>query len=104
MKDILPARSAISEADDIIYGDRESTYGRPDKNLRLIADLWQSYLDGRFAEPHAMSPNIKPSDVAIMMVLLKIARHANKYTRDNIVDGIGYFALVDRIKEELKGE
>jgi len=93
-------KSAIEEAKDIIYNDREKTYGRPDKNLNTIANLWETYLHSRglFNEN---SHGLTATDVAIMQVLLKIARHGNMYKRDNIVDGIGYLALVDRIREEL---
>ena len=34
--------NVLEEAQDIIYGDREKTYGHPAKNLNCIADMWNS--------------------------------------------------------------
>ncbi len=88
--------SALAEAGDIIYGDREKTYGHPAKNLEAIADLWVVHLRQRFG--HVL--DLGPKDVAAMMVLLKMARlgHDMSY-RDNITDGIGYLALIERCDE-----
>lgn len=30
------------KAKEIVYGDRERTYGHPGKNLKVIADLWST--------------------------------------------------------------
>lgn len=94
-------KSAIDEAKEIIYGDREKTYGSPQKNLNVIADYWMEYLN---TKPTAITKHgtvdLSAEDVCIMMVLLKIARQANNYKRDNIVDAIGYLSLIDRIATE----
>ena len=83
--------SILDEAQKIIYGDREQTYGDPAKNLRTIGDLWTTYLGLPVG-------GIKPEDVANMMVLLKVARLRNTPTHyDSLVDIAGYAALVERI-------
>jgi hypothetical protein len=80
----------LEEAQSIIYGDREKTYGHPAKNLNNIAKYWSVYLDKK----------VTAQDVAIMMVLLKIARIMNQSDhRDSLVDSAGYLALVERLKE-----
>jgi hypothetical protein len=80
----------LEEAQSIIYGDREKTYGHPAKNLLNIAKLWTTYLD----------KEVTAQDVATMMVLLKIARLMNQPDhRDSLVDSAGYLALIERIKE-----
>jgi hypothetical protein len=82
--------SILEEAKEIIYGDREKTYGHPAKNLNNIADYWSIYL----------GKEISAQDVATMMVLLKIARLMNQPDhRDSLVDSAGYLALIERIKE-----
>lgn len=93
-------KSAIDEAKEIIYGDREQTYGTPDKNFNTIANFWTNYLRARGLLKDGSE--LLNTDTAIMQTLLKVARHANTYKRDNIVDGIGYLACADRIEEELK--
>jgi hypothetical protein len=80
----------LDEAKEIIFGDREKTYGHPTKNLKLIAELWSAYL----RRP------VGPQDVCMMMILLKVARQNNAHTRDNLTDICGYAALVTRIEPD----
>jgi len=86
--------NVLEEAQKIIYGDREKTYGKPSRNLDCIAKMWNAYLDtidGR---------QLTNKDVAVMMVLLKSARLANDPEhRDSLVDICGYAALVERCGE-----
>lgn len=86
----------LKEAHNIIYGDREKTYGHPSKNLNTIAVMWKAYLS-------ALSKDIDQldaKDVAALMMLVKVARFANDPNhRDNLVDICGYAALVERCDE-----
>jgi hypothetical protein len=87
-------KSILDEAQGIIWGDREKTYGAPDKNLKAIAGYWANHLHTRFGVYH----DITYEDVCIMMTLLKLARLANDPKHeDSARDGIGYLALLDRI-------
>lgn len=86
--------SILKEANTIIYGDREKTYGHPAKNLKTISVMWASYLSAKRTE------NLTPKDVAAMMMLVKVARFANDPDhRDNLVDICGYAALIERCDE-----
>jgi hypothetical protein len=96
LKAIKPKTSVLEEAQAIIYGDREKTYGHPAKNLKTIASMWTAYMnnmdDGNF--------NVTAKDVAAMMMLVKVARFANDPShRDNLVDVCGYAALIERCDE-----
>ena len=96
LKAIKPKTSVLEEAQTIIYGDREKTYGHPAKNLKTIANMWNAYMnnmdDGNFT--------ITAKDVAAMMMLVKVARFANDPShRDNLVDVCGYAALIERCDE-----
>jgi hypothetical protein len=96
--------SVLKEANAIIYGDREKTYGHPSKNLRTIATMWNSYLVacGAMKEDGGV---IDEKDVAALMMLVKVARFANDPThRDNLVDICGYAALIERCDEQPKKE
>lgn len=87
----------LKEAEGIIYGDREKTYGKPSKNLTCIAQLWTAYLENRKHYDDALTA----TDVAAMMALLKVARLANAPThRDSLVDACGYLALIERCQED----
>ncbi len=91
--------SILEEAHDIIYGDREQTYGNPAKNLENIANLWEMYLRGRGVLDENCD-GLFAQDVALMMILLKTARLINTPDhRDSLVDIAGYAALVDRIRK-----
>ncbi len=87
----------LTEAGQVIYGDREKTYGDPGKNIRVIADYWVAYLHsiGWSHDGKALDYD----DVCNMMVLLKIARLSNTpMHRDSLVDACGYLALAERIQ------
>ena len=85
----------LKEANAIIYGDREKTYGHPSKNLNAIATMWNAYMSNRTADRE-----LNAKDVAVMMVLLKSARLANDMNhRDSVVDICGYAALIERCDE-----
>lgn len=76
-KEVLDAATAA------VCGDRDEVHGRPEDTFPRIANLWSAYL----AEP------ITPKDVAMMMVLLKVARVQNGVQHDdNYVDIAGYAA------------
>lgn len=90
--------SILGEAQSVIYGDREKTYGSPDKNLQVIANLWCHYLD----RPHG---SITVDDVCNMMILLKVARLKNDPNHyDSQVDICGYAALMERVQTYRKGQ
>lgn len=88
--------NVLKEAEKIIYGDREKTYGHPSKNLNTIAVMWKSYLGASTKD----LADLDAKDVAAMMMLVKVARFANDPThRDNLIDICGYAALVERCDE-----
>ncbi|OUO51644.1 hypothetical protein B5F76_09170 [Desulfovibrio sp. An276] len=63
--------------------ERGQEYGKPEDNFATIARLWRVYLD---------TP-INAHDVAMMMILFKVARaKANPGHIDNLVDIAGYAA------------
>ncbi len=72
-------------AGQLINGDRAKDYGDAYLNHMRIADFWNNYLDH--------DSKIKPTDVAVMMMLVKIARVMQSYTDDSFVDMCGYAAL-----------
>ena len=92
-------KSVLQEAEEIIYGDREKTYGHPSKNLQTIADMWTSYVNS--ASGGVLGElEFSAQDVAVMMILLKAARLANDMShRDSVVDICGYAALIERCDE-----
>lgn len=75
----------LQEAIDIINGERQDQYGDPEDSFQTIASYWSIYLG--LADP------LCPKDVALMMVLFKLARESHQGNRDNLVDGAGYLGI-----------
>lgn len=86
----MKRKDILEKALEIVQKDRQSTYGTPEDNFTCIANLWGSYLDKA----------ISPTDVAVLMVLLKIARarHNPKYA-DNWIDIAGYAACAGELND-----
>lgn len=83
------------EADELIHGDRQKIYGRPLADFRRTAMIWSAIL----------GITVTPSQVALCMVGLKIARLVQSPThRDSIVDGCGYFGTLDMVNEDEEAE
>ena len=82
-------RRVLSEAEKCVCGKREQDYGAPEDSFQKIAALWTAYLSNNSIVDTVFSA----SDVALMLVLLKIARISeNPQHMDSWVDGCGYFA------------
>jgi len=74
----------MAKALEAITADRNADYGDPEDNFRIIRNLWVAYLN----ELHR---DLLPHDVAVLMILVKVARLVTSPTnRDNWVDIAGY--------------
>ena len=93
-------KSSLTEASDIINGERQDQYGDPEDSFQIIADFWYVYLSHKYGGQPTF--DITPIDVAHMMSLFKHARMlGQKPKRDNYIDAIGYLAIAaDRLLEE----
>lgn len=73
----------LDKAKEIINGARQENYGKPERNFNQIASYWSLYLDR----------DVSATDVALMMVLMKLARLQNKPDHeDSWIDIAGYAA------------
>jgi len=90
----------LEKANALIAGDREKDYGDKVHNHNNIARLWSAYL----------GTEITAHDVAVMMVLLKIARtKLGEISEDTYIDMSAYSAIAGEIKfkepkKESEGE
>lgn len=88
-----PVRAKVLDtAKQIILHDRQQTHGDPEDNFAVIANLWSAYLNRA----------ISPSDVAMLMILVKIARSKTGSSLDNFIDIAGYAACAGEIYEKTK--
>lgn len=78
----------LAEAQRIVHGPRRASYGHPARNFGRIAALWNAYIEGKDG-----SKDLDATDVAMMMILLKMARILHsKDDRDGHTDIVGYAA------------
>lgn len=83
-------KTILEQAQSIVYGDRQDAYGNVTDNFSNIAKLW-SVVIGK---------DITAEQVALCMVQVKVARQLHKPGRDNLVDGAGYFATIEKMQNE----
>ena len=81
----------LREAARIVCGDRNEQYGEPEDSFRAIAEFWETYVRERCVSKGA-SVCIQAADVAMMMVLLKVARTIVGTKADTYIDIAGYAA------------
>lgn len=86
----MKREDTLELAKQCVMKDRQTTYGTPENNFRTIAELWGAYLGTSFS----------PVQVAMMMLLLKVARQKNCTTyADNYVDIAGYAACASELAD-----
>ena len=86
----MKREEVLQKAEEIVTGARQTTYGTPEDSFTTIAGLWGSYL----------GTHISPSDVAMLMVLLKVARSkGDAGYADNYIDIAGYAACAGELRD-----
>jgi nucleoside 2-deoxyribosyltransferase len=86
MKIEPPGPTVLQEADALIHGDRNASYGPPNQDFRRTADMWTALLQYKLQD----GQRIRAQDVAWMMMLLKASRAQHSDKRDHYVDAAGY--------------
>ncbi len=88
MKPIDP--TIAEEALAAVTGPRQRDYAHPKVNFQRIADLWSPILGVK----------VTPEQVALCMIQVKVGRLMNRYTRDSVVDILGYALTLDACRED----
>lgn len=83
------SETILEEAERIVGGDRRKDYGDVRESFLRIADMWSAYLGYQ----------ITVSDVAHMMILLKVSRNRHALKRDNLTDVCGYSRCLEMLME-----
>lgn len=83
--------SILDEANSIIHGDRNESYGSYERECDRIAIGWTALLRDFLKD----GVSIEPRFVPLMMVWLKASRDAHRPKRDNRRDGAGYWGLLE---------
>lgn len=93
-------KSILFDAIDRI-GLKVGEYGPPENSFGLIASFWSAYLATRQQKVGKVGIVLTSDDVAAMMILLKLARHANGAGKpDNAVDIAGYAHWLEELRQD----
>lgn len=94
------ASHILDTARKVVTTERGNQHGGAEDSFQMIADLWMVYLNNTNRPNPLLNTQpsriiITPKDVALMMDLLKTARHVHgdPMNDDNFVDKGGYTAL-----------
>lgn len=82
----------LEEAQKLVYGDRQASYGHPLDDFTRTAAMWSAIL----GHP------VTAQQVGLCMCAVKISRQVNAPKRDNLVDLAGYAATVELVIDEEK--
>lgn len=88
--------SVLVEAQRLVHGDRNASYGHPLDDMDRTAGIVSAML------AHKLKAAITAEDIALIMCQVKISRQINKPKRDNCTDLAGYAECLDWIIEERK--
>lgn len=84
----MQPESVLLEADGLVNGARNADYGTVQDNYGRIASISQ-----------LLGVSVTPKDVLLIMIATKLARHAHRPKRDNLVDLAGYTELLSKWEE-----
>jgi hypothetical protein len=82
--------TVLDEAKRLVYGDRAQDYGHPLDECERIGKFWSVIL----------GCEVKPEQVPLCMIAMKISREMNRRKKDNATDVAGYAECLDRIHRE----
>jgi len=87
----MKSKKYLEKTIEIISGDRHKDYGDKTMNHQNIANLWSIFLGHR----------ITAQQVAICMLLVKVARLKHRRTEDCYIDIAGYAAIAGEIQDTV---
>lgn len=77
------------EAEKLVLGDRNASYGPPRQDYEKTAKIWSGIL------LPILKRDITAEEAMLMMVGLKLSREAFKHKDDNLIDAHGYLLCLE---------
>jgi len=81
--------SILTEAEQLIHGARNETYGDATKDYTRTVGLFQQMYG------HLRVSELTAVHGMMFMVCVKLSREAHMHKRDNLLDAAGYLALIE---------
>jgi hypothetical protein len=86
----------LQKANDLIHGPRQADYGHPRDDFGASSAMMTAFLKKKL-KPGCV---IEPEDIPMIMIMVKLARQANKPQYDNVLDIAGYCGTWDLLSED----
>lgn len=85
--------SILLEAESIVNGPEQANrkYGPPNEVFQVYADIFNSIAP--------TNVELTATDVAYVMLSVKLGREAHHHKQDNLVDACGYLEIINKINE-----
>lgn len=80
----------LQEADRLVNGERQASYGHPIDDFTRTAKMWSAIL----------GCEVSAEQVGLCMCAVKISRQVNRPKTDNMVDLAGYAQTIEMVLEE----
>jgi len=80
----------LEEANKLVHGPRQESYGHPFDDFSRTAKMWEAILGVK----------VTPEQVGLCMCAVKISRQCNAARGDNLIDLAGYAETVNMVVEE----
>ena len=77
------------EAEKLVVGDRNASYGNPREDYERVAKVWSGLLKDK------LTADITPEEAIMCMIGLKLCREIHKPKEDTSVDIVGYTLCLD---------
>lgn len=84
-------KSILLEAEHLVHGDRNKDYGPPIEDFTRSAKMWSAIL----------GIEVRPEQIPLCMIAIKLSRECNRPKRDNMVDIAGYAETCEWTKADL---
>ena len=106
--------SILTEAEELIHGDRQEAYSHPKVNFATIMHIWRGILKAKaytlytqdqiryedLKGAYAFIEAMDADDVAMLMIGMKMGREVGNHKRDNLVDIAGYAGTIEMLHNE----
>jgi hypothetical protein len=86
--------SVLTEAQGLVHGDRNASYGHPLDDWQRTAGMVSAMLGHKLREP------LTAEECAMILCCVKLSRQQNAPRRDNLVDLAGYAECVQWMLDE----
>jgi hypothetical protein len=87
---VHPRKEVLLEAAELITGDRNNTYGPPTQDFKRSADAMSALGFGKLDASTGKFKPLAPSDIATLVIVIKLSRLQHSPKKDNYVDLAGY--------------